>query len=93
MLVQWCMQFLRLGREGYTKIMKNLGLVAARLQKGIEATGKRLTHSHMTRHPARCVHTDSVTCTQPLFCMYRDCISKSTPPSLGPAPIALALPP
>ena len=34
------LQFLRLGREGYTKIMKNLGLVAARLQKGIEATGQ-----------------------------------------------------
>lgn len=32
-------QFLRLGREGYTKIMQNLGLVAKRLQKGIEDTG------------------------------------------------------
>ena len=32
-------QFLRLGREGYTKIMLNLGQVARRLQKGIEDTG------------------------------------------------------
>ena len=33
------MQFLRLGKEGYTKIMTNLNLVAKRLQKGIEDTG------------------------------------------------------
>ncbi len=33
-------QFLRLGKEGYTKIMLNLGQVARRLQKGIEDTGK-----------------------------------------------------
>jgi glutamate/tyrosine decarboxylase-like PLP-dependent enzyme len=32
-------QFLRLGKEGYTKIMMNLGQVARRLQKGIEDTG------------------------------------------------------
>ncbi len=32
-------QFLRLGKEGYTKIMLNLGQVARRLQKGIEDTG------------------------------------------------------
>ena len=38
-MLVWVVQFLRLGREGYTKIMQNLGLVAQRLQKGIEDTG------------------------------------------------------
>lgn len=43
------MQFLRLGKEGYTKIMVNLAQVAKRLQKGIEDTGmgqaKNLTNN------------------------------------------------
>ncbi|KAL3161777.1 hypothetical protein ABBQ38_008871 [Trebouxia sp. C0009 RCD-2024] len=39
MIIAQYYQFLRLGKEGYTKIMQNLGLVAKRLQKGIEDTG------------------------------------------------------
>lgn len=42
-------QFLRLGREGYTKIMQNLGLVAKRLQKGIEDTGAHVSPALMFR--------------------------------------------
>ena len=39
-----CLQFLRLGFEGYKKIMTNLMEVSAHLAKGILATGTPLLH-------------------------------------------------
>ena len=41
MVIAQYYQFMRLGFEGYKKIMASLLNVAARLQKGIEALGKR----------------------------------------------------
>ena len=37
-----CLQILRLGHEGYRKIMENLMRVAAHLAEGLLATGVRL---------------------------------------------------
>lgn len=39
MIIAQYYQFLRLGHEGYRRIMVNLTHIATRLQKGIEDTG------------------------------------------------------
>ena len=44
-LMNGCMQFLRLGFDGYKKIMSNLLMVARRLRLGIEETGERSMHT------------------------------------------------
>ena len=43
-----CVQILRLGREGYTKIMENLMRVAAHLAEGLLATGTSLSYTAIT---------------------------------------------
>lgn len=42
MIIAQYYQFLRLGWEGYRRIMVNLTNIAARLRKGIEETGQQL---------------------------------------------------